>query len=418
MKLNEKNLCMFATTPPVDLEGWLNKRGELNRSWQRRWFVLKGNLLFYFEKRGDKEPLGMIILEGCTVELAEDSEQYCFQIIFHGPHNRTYFLSTESQSNMEQWMKALTCAGYDYMKMMVAELQRQLYEIEGQCKEKTPESTPQHVPPKAPPRRQNPFNKPLSTEYASNAGLGSYSLTGKRQLHIPIIEHPTGLSCMNRKTAKKEQIDFYHYSSNVDVSSSSGSPNSNANEHKLSHTDNGNTTTPIPLRRKAPAPPAVSQPAKAVLSSTVSSTNPSLAGAATRTAPSESIPAAGANSLEEATRKLIEDEMDGANQGEGVVKSRRQVVKATKSSDAIATMAIDRNDGSAATAASRSVDQVDGIGEQHRPIDRGAVASFSFETMHSALGIPVLADLSKWNAGQLSQPPSEAASVELTTETL
>ncbi|XP_058126947.1 amyloid beta A4 precursor protein-binding family B member 1-interacting protein [Anopheles coustani] len=372
MKLNEKNLCMFATTPPVDLEGWLNKRGELNRSWQRRWFVLKGNLLFYFEKRGDKEPLGMIILEGCTVELAEDSEQYCFQIIFHGPHNRTYFLSTESQSNMEQWMKALTCAGYDYMKMMVAELQRQLYEIEGQCKEKTPESTPQHVPPKAPPRRQNPFNKPLSTEYASNA----------------------------------------------DVSSSSGSPNSNANEHKLSHTDNGNTTTPIPLRRKAPAPPAVSQPAKAVLSSTVSSTNPSLAGAATRTAPSESIPAAGANSLEEATRKLIEDEMDGANQGEGVVKSRRQVVKATKSSDAIATMAIDRNDGSAATAASRSVDQVDGIGEQHRPIDRGAVASFSFETMHSALGIPVLADLSKWNAGQLSQPPSEAASVELTTETL
>lgn len=67
MKINEKNLCTFATTPPVDLEGWLNKRGEMNKSWQRRWFVLKGNLLFYFEKRTDKEPLGMIILEGCTV---------------------------------------------------------------------------------------------------------------------------------------------------------------------------------------------------------------------------------------------------------------------------------------------------------------------------------------------------------------
>lgn len=58
---------MFATTPPVDLEGWLNKRGEVNKSWQRRWFVLKGNLLFYFERKGDREPLGMIILEGCTV---------------------------------------------------------------------------------------------------------------------------------------------------------------------------------------------------------------------------------------------------------------------------------------------------------------------------------------------------------------
>lgn len=167
MKINEKNLCMFATTPPVDLEGWLNKRGEINKSWQRRWFVLKGNLLFYFERKGDREPLGMVILEGCTVELAEEGEQYCFQIMFHGPNNRTYYLSTESQDNMEQWMKALTCAGYDYMKLMVAELQRQLDEIEG-CKEKTPEVTPLPAP-KAPPRRQNPFNRPPPIEYASNA---------------------------------------------------------------------------------------------------------------------------------------------------------------------------------------------------------------------------------------------------------
>lgn len=67
MKINEKNLCMFAVTPPVDLEGYLTKRGEVNKSWQRRYFVLKGNLLFYFDKRGDREPLGVIIIEGCTI---------------------------------------------------------------------------------------------------------------------------------------------------------------------------------------------------------------------------------------------------------------------------------------------------------------------------------------------------------------
>lgn len=155
MKINEKNLCMFATTPPVDLEGFLNKRGVVNKSWQRRYFILKGNLLFYFEKKGDKEPLGVIVLEGCTIgkqcilsaienrnfptsfwcdsisELAEDGEQYSFQIVFHGMNNRVYFLSAETQETMEQWMKALTCAGYEYMKLMVAELQRQLDEIEG-----------------------------------------------------------------------------------------------------------------------------------------------------------------------------------------------------------------------------------------------------------------------------------------------
>lgn len=128
MKINEKNLCYFATSPPIDLEGWLQKRGEMNKSWQRRYFVLKGNLLFYFEKKGDREPLGVIILEGCTIgeqstffqnnfraltlilnnaELTEEGEQYCFQIVFHGINNRTYILSAESQEMYVPACKAL-----------------------------------------------------------------------------------------------------------------------------------------------------------------------------------------------------------------------------------------------------------------------------------------------------------------------
>jgi hypothetical protein len=68
MKINEKNLAAFASSAtPVDREGWLVKRGEVNKGYQKRWFVLKGNLLFYFEKRGDKEPVGVVVLEGCTI---------------------------------------------------------------------------------------------------------------------------------------------------------------------------------------------------------------------------------------------------------------------------------------------------------------------------------------------------------------
>lgn len=65
------------------------------------------------------------------LELAEDDEQYTFKIEFHGANNRNYVLGAESQESMEQWMKALACAGYDYIKLMVAELQRQLDDIEG-----------------------------------------------------------------------------------------------------------------------------------------------------------------------------------------------------------------------------------------------------------------------------------------------
>lgn len=58
---------------------------------------------------------------------------------------------------MEQWMKALACASYDYMKLMVTELQRQLDVVEEAA------STPIQRSPKAPPRqRHNPFNKPDS----------------------------------------------------------------------------------------------------------------------------------------------------------------------------------------------------------------------------------------------------------------
>ena len=69
MKVNEKNLIAIANASNlvVDKEGWLNKRGESNKGFQKRWFVLKGNLLYYFEKKTDKEPVGVVIVEGCTV---------------------------------------------------------------------------------------------------------------------------------------------------------------------------------------------------------------------------------------------------------------------------------------------------------------------------------------------------------------
>lgn len=129
MKINEKNLAAFATSQTqVDKCGFLMKKGDGNKSFAKRWFVLKGNLLFYFEKKTDKEPLGVVILEGSTVELAESEmeEHFCFKIVFP---TKSYIIGAESQQVMEQWMKALACASYDYVKLMAAELQRQLNEL-------------------------------------------------------------------------------------------------------------------------------------------------------------------------------------------------------------------------------------------------------------------------------------------------
>uniref|UniRef100_A0A0K8THD5 PH domain-containing protein n=1 Tax=Lygus hesperus TaxID=30085 RepID=A0A0K8THD5_LYGHE len=167
MKVNEKNLAMFATSAsaPVDKEGWLVKRGEINKAFQKRWFVLKGNLLFYFEKKSDKEPTGFIVLEGCTVELAEDEGQFGFKIVFHGQGNRTYVLEADSQDSMEQWMKALASASYDYIKCMVAELERQLQEMEMNVPSLNDDGAGGSHPVAPPRTRHNPFNRPAPTSH-------------------------------------------------------------------------------------------------------------------------------------------------------------------------------------------------------------------------------------------------------------
>lgn len=159
MKINEKTLIHVANASHLasDHEGYLYKRGEVNRSFQKRWCCLKGNLFYYHTNRGDREPLGCIILEGCRIELAEDEfEMFAFKIAFGAPGGRTYVLGCESQELMESWMKALSCASYDYLKLMVAELQRQLDEISEADKRRTQRAVNASLNPSS--ARVNPFD--------------------------------------------------------------------------------------------------------------------------------------------------------------------------------------------------------------------------------------------------------------------
>lgn len=114
----------------------------------------------------------MIILEGCVIELAEnETEKYCFNVNFHG--NRTYVLSAEDQESLESWMKVLTCSGFDYMRLMVSELQRQLEEIDKTSLSSASSADLEISNPPIPPRRQNPFNK-SSGKYLSNYCFEAY----------------------------------------------------------------------------------------------------------------------------------------------------------------------------------------------------------------------------------------------------
>lgn len=132
MKLNERSLAFYATCDsPADNAGFLYKRGERHTAYHRRWFVLKGNMLFYFEERESREPVGVIVLEGCTVELCDSAEEFTFAIRFGGAKSRTYVLAAESQAAMESWVKSLSRASFNYLRLVVRELEKQLEEMRG-----------------------------------------------------------------------------------------------------------------------------------------------------------------------------------------------------------------------------------------------------------------------------------------------
>lgn len=126
MKLNDRNVASFAVcSSPIDKEGYLSKRGSLNQNYQRRWFVLKGNLLFYFEKKRDREPVGVIVLEHCSVQ-ASEHEKHALEISFDGSGTRTYILLADNDVEMSAWIRAISHASYEYLKSIVEELQERL----------------------------------------------------------------------------------------------------------------------------------------------------------------------------------------------------------------------------------------------------------------------------------------------------
>ncbi|KAL4617779.1 sesquipedalian-1-like isoform X1 [Arapaima gigas] len=130
MKLHEKILSHYLSCgSPVDKEGYLYKKGERNTSYQKRWFVLKGNLLFYKDRPGDRDLLGVIVLEGCSVQLCESDEQFAFSLVFSGAGHRTYKLAAEDQPSQESWIKALLSANHEFLSLLVKDLEKKYEDV-------------------------------------------------------------------------------------------------------------------------------------------------------------------------------------------------------------------------------------------------------------------------------------------------
>ncbi|XP_035614371.1 sesquipedalian-1-like isoform X1 [Oncorhynchus keta] len=135
MKIHEKILTHYLScTSPIDKEGYLYKKKERTSSYQRRWFVLKANLLFYQERPADRHLLGVIVLEGCAVQRCEsEGGLFAFSMVFRGSGLKTYGLAAEDQLGQESWVKALLTASHCYLSLLVRDLGKQYEEAKRQA---------------------------------------------------------------------------------------------------------------------------------------------------------------------------------------------------------------------------------------------------------------------------------------------
>ncbi|XP_012226390.1 inositol polyphosphate-4-phosphatase type I A isoform X3 [Linepithema humile] len=97
-----------------------------------RWCRLRGNLLFYFKSREQwSEPLGVIILEQCTVRPEPPSNHvpFGFSIVFDGGLFQQ--LGANTTEERDSWLQALQLASYECMRNQLLSLRQRIEAYSG-----------------------------------------------------------------------------------------------------------------------------------------------------------------------------------------------------------------------------------------------------------------------------------------------
>uniref|UniRef100_A0AAQ5XA58 Rho GTPase-activating protein 24 n=1 Tax=Amphiprion ocellaris TaxID=80972 RepID=A0AAQ5XA58_AMPOC len=103
--------------PSVVRCGWLRKQGGFVKTWHSRWFVLRGDQLYYYKDEEETKALGAIFLPGNKVTehptSGDEGGKFLFEVIPGGDRERmtanheTYLLMASTQNDMEDWVKTI-----------------------------------------------------------------------------------------------------------------------------------------------------------------------------------------------------------------------------------------------------------------------------------------------------------------------
>ncbi|XP_062921406.1 pleckstrin homology domain-containing family A member 6 isoform X12 [Mobula hypostoma] len=90
--------------------GWLFKQASSGvKSWNKRWFVLADRCLFYYRDEKEEAVLASIPLFSFRISPVQPADNITRKHAFKAEHTgiRTYYLSAENKSEMEDWINAM-----------------------------------------------------------------------------------------------------------------------------------------------------------------------------------------------------------------------------------------------------------------------------------------------------------------------
>lgn len=84
--------------------GWLTKRGNGVKTWKRRWFVLRNDILNYMEHETAGEPKGSIPMSSVLAVEPGDKKPFCLALV---TAPRTYYIVCKDHAELSEWLAVL-----------------------------------------------------------------------------------------------------------------------------------------------------------------------------------------------------------------------------------------------------------------------------------------------------------------------
>jgi len=89
------------------MEAVLQKQGNSNKGWRKRYFILFYDKLMYFKSKGDKKVTGQILLTNKSVVEEDENKECIFGLRTHKGSGRVYKIQCPTTEERAVWVASI-----------------------------------------------------------------------------------------------------------------------------------------------------------------------------------------------------------------------------------------------------------------------------------------------------------------------